>query len=68
VTGIALKCARNARKNVNEKETTSRYDEGQENGDNEREVNHSDQTVLLTIRDAERRRLCFRDMSYSDPS
>jgi len=49
VTEIALKCARNARENVKEEETTSRYDEGQRNGDNEKGVNHSDQTVLLTI-------------------
>lgn len=35
------------------------YDEGQGSGDNERGVNHPDQTVLLTIRAAEKRRLCI---------
>lgn len=35
------------------------YDEGQESDDNERGVNHSDQTVLLTIRAIERKRLCI---------
>lgn len=59
MTGIALKCARDARGNVQEEETTSRYGEGQGSGDNERGVNHSDQTVLLTIRAAKRRRTLY---------
>lgn len=59
MTEIALKYARNARENVKEEETTLRYDEGQGSGDNERGVNHPDQTVLLTIRAVERRRLCI---------
>lgn len=63
VTRIALKCEECARERKG-----GREDEGQGSGDNERGVNHPDQTVLLTIRAAEKRDFVFRDINYSDTS